>query len=387
MNTIFVFSHLRWNFVYQRPQHILSRLSEHYNILYFEEPIHSSDGAHLEQSKPLENVTVCSPFTPVDAPGFNERQLPYLREMLEQLIDENHSTNGSQQESSSTLFVWFYTPMALPLLSSIPDASVVFDVMDELSAFKNPPVGLLEKEAQLLACADVVFTGGPSLFRAKVHRSKNVHCFPSSVDVIHFRAALDRSISHPAMRDLAKPRLGFFGVIDERFDIDLVTAIATTHPEWRIMLVGPIVKIDEGSLPKLPNIHYFGQRSYNELPQFLAGWDVCLMPFAINESTRFISPTKSLEYMAAELPIVSTPIRDVVDLHSDVVCIAADAKSFITACESALAMSSQERRALVNAMRAKLTSTSWDQTAMEMRVRLESLCNTPPLLEVHAQLV
>jgi UDP-galactopyranose mutase len=174
-------------------------------------------------------------------------------------------------------------------------------------------------------------------------------------------------------------------VIDERFDIELVTGVAAAHPEWHIMLVGPIAKIDAGSLPKLSNIHYFGQRSYNELPQFLAGWDVCLMPFAINESTRFISPTKSLEYMAAELPIVSTPIRDVVDLHSDVVQIAADTASFITACESALAMSSQERLEMVQAMRSKLTSTSWDQTVMQMRALLESLHSTP-LLEAHEQL-
>jgi UDP-galactopyranose mutase len=259
--------------------------------------------------------------------------------------------------------------------------------MDELSAFKNPPAGLLRKETELLARADVVFTGGPSLYRAKMHRNKNVHCFPSSVDAEHFRAALDRSISHPAMRDLAKPKLGFFGVIDERFDIDLVTSVAAAHPDWHIMLVGPIVKIDAGSLPKLPNIHYFGQRSYNELPQFLAGWDVCLMPFAINESTRFISPTKSLEYMAAELPIVSTPIRDVVDLHCDVVLIAAGMPAFITACESALAMSSDERHKMVHAMRAKLLSTSWDQgLSLQMRVLLESLHSTP-LLETREQLV
>jgi UDP-galactopyranose mutase len=209
MNTIIVFSHLRWDFVYQRPQHILSRLSRHYNIIYFEEPVYRAEGARLEQSKPLPNVTVCRPFTPVDAPGFDEQQLPHLRNMLTQLVDEHHPGKGSLHESPSRLFVWFYTPMALPLLSSITADSVVFDVMDELSAFKNPPAGLLRKETELLACADVVFTGGPSLYRAKMHRSKNVHCFPSSVDAEHFRTALDRSISHPAMRDLAKPKLDF----------------------------------------------------------------------------------------------------------------------------------------------------------------------------------
>jgi UDP-galactopyranose mutase len=384
MNTIIVFSHLRWDFVYQRPQQILSRLAEHYNILYFEEPVYSSTDSYLEYSTPLKNVTVCRPHTPVNVPGFHRDQLPYLRQMLEGLVEENQLPKDSLLGESSRLLVWFYTPMALPLLSSLPYDDVVFDVMDELSAFKNPPAGLLENEAQLLSCADIVFTGGPSLYRAKQHRNRNVYCLPSSVDVVHFRSALDRSTAHPSMKDLAAPRLGFFGVIDERFDIDLVRTLALARPEWQIILVGPVVKIDADALPRLPNIHYFGQRDYSELPQFLAGWDVCLMPFAINESTRFISPTKSLEYMAAELPIVSTPIRDVVDLHSDVVLVASDPASFISACDTALAMSPIADRALASAMRKKLATTSWDQTASKMVVLLDRLDNAPLLQRANA---
>uniref|UniRef100_UPI00124DE8E6 glycosyltransferase n=1 Tax=Noviherbaspirillum aerium TaxID=2588497 RepID=UPI00124DE8E6 len=211
---------------------------------------------------------------------------------------------------------------------------------------------------------------------AKKHRHANVHCFPSSVDVTHFRQALDRNIAHAELKDLPRPVLGFYGVIDERFDAELAGQLADAHPEWQIVLVGPVVKIDAASLPQRPNIHYMGQQAYSALPQFLAAWDVCLMPFAMNESTRFISPTKSLEYMAAELPIVSTPVKDVVDLHSDVVEIAATAPEFVAACERALAMSSDDKLRKIRLMRDKLSRTSWDATAAKMHHLLEDLNHT-----------
>jgi protoporphyrinogen oxidase len=221
--------------------------------------------------------------------------------------------------------------------------------------------------------AEIVFTGGPSLYNAKKDRHPNVHCFPSSVDVAHFAQALDRANAHPAHRDIPGPRLGFYGVIDERFDTELIGQVARAHPQWQIVLVGPVVKIDPATLPQHPNIHYLGQQPYEALPQLLAGWDVCLMPFAMNESTRFISPTKSLEYMAAELPIVSTPVRDVVDLHSDVVAIAHTPEEFIAACEAALLASAEEREQMVMKMRDKLARTSWNSTAIAMRDLMSAL--------------
>jgi glycosyltransferase involved in cell wall biosynthesis len=359
MLSIIVFSHLRWDFIYQRPQHLLSRLAEHYQILFFEEPEYSEGTSEARMSTPLPNLTVCRPLTPVSQPGFCDAQMPYLRQVLRTL---------SAQYSKP--LAWFYTPMALPLLQELKPRCLVYDCMDELSAFKNPPPRLVEHEDALLKRADIVFTGGPSLYKAKQHRNANVHCFPSSVDVNHFRQALDRNIAHPAQRNLAHPRLGFYGVIDERFDIDLLAQLADSHPEWQIVLVGPVVKIEPDSLPRRSNIHYLGQQPYSALPQFLAAWDVCLMPFAMNESTRFISPTKSLEYMAAELPIVSTPIKDVVDLHSDVVEIAADAPAFIAACERALTMSSDEKWKKIRLMRDRLSRTSWNTSANSMHALL-----------------
>ncbi|GIZ53928.1 glycosyltransferase [Noviherbaspirillum aridicola] len=362
MQSIIVFSHLRWDFVYQRPQHLLSRLAKHFNVAFIEEPVFEPGEPHVTVTSPMPNLTVYRAHTPVEQTGYADEQIPYMRDLLAGLAADHAAP-----------VVWFYTPMALPLLDALSPAAVVYDCMDELASFRNPPPCLLDREAELLRIADVVFTGGPSLYNAKKDRHPNVHCFPSSVDVAHFRQALDRNLAHPTQLPLSRPRLGYYGVIDERFDPDIVAAMAGAHPDWEIVLVGPVVKIDPASLPRLPNIHYAGQATYDELPKYLAAWDVCLMPFAMNESTRYISPTKSLEYMAAELPIVSTPVRDVVEAHGDVVEIASGPEEFIAACEKMLALRPDEMLARVRAMRQKLARTSWDATATKMQSLLNAV--------------
>lgn len=365
MQSIIVFSHLRWDFVYQRPQHLLSRLAKHFHVSFIEEPVHETGEPHVTVSSPLPNLTVYRAHTPVEQPGFADEQLPYMRDLV-----------GKAAAGTGAPIVWFYTPMALPLLDDLDAAAVVYDCMDELASFKNPPPCLLDREAELLRRADIVFTGGPSLYNAKKDRHHNVHCFSSSVDVAHFRQALDRNSAHPSQQPLSRPRLGFYGVIDERFDPGIVDAMAQAHPDWEIVLVGPVVKIDPAILPRHPNIHYAGQATYDELPKYLAAWNVCLMPFAMNESTRFISPTKSLEYMAAELPIVSTPVRDVVESHGDVVEIADGPEEFIRACEKVLQLRQDEMLARVRTMRQKLARTSWDATAAAMRDLLDVATST-----------
>jgi len=368
MASIVVFSHLRWDFVYQRPQQLLSRLSNQYKIVFIEEPKYHKGESFMHYSSPLPNVQVCQPHLPVDMPGFHDDHLLHLQKLVRETAAEHDNP-----------IVWFYTPMALPLLQEVPHARlVVYDCMDELSAFKNPPRQLIQREKALMQMADIVFTGGPSLYEAKRDLHPNVHCFPSSVDVAHFSRALDRSISHAAHDAIPGPRLGFFGVIDERFDAELLAKIADEHPQWQLVMVGPVVKIDPNSLPQRPNIHYLGQQSYSDLPSFVAGWDVCLMPFAMNDATRFISPTKMLEYMAAELPIVSTPIRDVAVPYGDVVAIGHDAPSFIAACRSALSADEQEKQKRVEKMRKVVSSTSWDSTALNMRDLLESTESRQP---------
>jgi len=362
MPALIVFSHLRWDFVFQRPQHLLTRLARYYPVVFVEEPVYHEGESFFEISSPAPNVTVYRPHTSVAMPGFHDDQLPQLRKLLRQLISDYDDH-----------IAWFYTPMALPLLQELHPRLVVYDCMDELSAFRNAPKQLVQRENALLKTADIVFTGGPSLYNAKKDRHPNVHCFSSSVDVSHFEQALDHANSHPAHKSIPGPRLGFYGVIDERFDAELIARLADAHQQWQIVLVGPVVKIDPASLPQRPNIHYMGQQPYEALPQFLAGWDVCLLPFALNESTRFISPTKTLEYMAANLPIVSTPITDVAQPYGDMVAIAGTPEEFIAACEAALLSTPEQHAARVDKYRKVLSSTSWENTALEMRNLMDAL--------------
>ncbi|EGM77359.1 protoporphyrinogen oxidase [Rheinheimera sp. A13L] len=355
MPTIIVFCHLRWDFVYQRPQHLLSQLAQHFEIIVVEEPFYHAGKSFLKTYTPAPNITVCQPHTPVHATGFHDDQLAELEPLIATLVRDGENP-----------IVWFYTPMALPLLKQLHAKMVVYDCMDELSAFQNAPKQLLQREKALLNSADIVFTGGPSLYQAKRNLHPNVHCFPSSVDAVHFEQALDRSNSHPLQAALHGPKLGFYGVIDERLDLNLIAALADAHSDWHIIIVGPVVKINPDTLPRRANIHYFGQQPYQALPQFLAEWDLCLLPFALNESTRFISPTKVLEYMAAQLPVVSTAIEDVVTPYGDIVAIGYDIPHFIAACETALAASESQTKRMAEKMRALVATTSWERTGNSM---------------------
>lgn len=362
-----VFSHLRWGFVYQRPQHLMSRLARDRRVFFIEEPIHDEEQeAWLEFEMPVPNVLVCRAHTPERAAGFAPEQIDHLLPLMKSLRD---------QELEDEYVAWFYTPMALPLLEVLSPAAVVYDCMDELSVFLNAPPQLRVREEDLFDRADVVFTGGASLYRAKRNFHPNVHCFPSSVDRDHFgRARFGNETVNEAADQVGfpRPRMGYFGVIDERLDLRLIDQLAESHPEWQIIMVGPVVKIDPASLPRRENIHYLGQRQYRDLPTYLRGWDVCLMPFALNASTRYISPTKVLEYMAAERPIVSTAITDVGEPYGSIIRIANGAEEFIGACEAALDSSAEDRVARSSAMRDVLSKTSWDLTAAAMSEMIET---------------
>lgn len=366
-----VFSHLRWNFVYQRPQHLMSRLAKHYRVIFFEEPQYSQGPARLEISEPAPDLIVCCPHTSVEAPGFHDDQLPVLRKLLDELVLEQRITDA---------IAWLYTPMALPLAESVAPRAIVYDCMDELSAFLNAPRQLLQRESALLKAADVVFTGGPSLYRSKKLRHDKVYCFPSSVEQAHFAQARDPAIEHTEQGSLPRPRLGFFGVIDERLDLKLIERLADERPSWQIVMVGPVAKIDRDVLPVRPNIHYYGQRDYAELPKFLAGWDVCLLPFAINAATKFISPTKTLEYMAAGKPIVSSPVTDVVEPYKGLVYEGASAAAFIRSCGKALALTPEALAALADRMSVTVSKTSWDSTAEKMREILQTITSSSPVV-------
>ncbi len=363
MAHLIVFSHLRWDFVYQRPQHLLSRMARVHPVIYIEEPVHSEDGPHLEETSPAPGVVVLRPHTPVREPGYNPEQ----NRVIEPLLTEYLRANGIDET-----LAWFYTPMALPLLTTLEPSVVVYDCMDELASFKGAPNGLREQEQALMKRADVVFTGGVSLYEAKRELHPNVHCQPSAVDVDHFAPTkLDEFSPHAwqalsLQAHLNRPRLGYFGVIDERMNLKLVEALALAHPQWSIVMVGPVAKIDPATLPRRDNIHWLGAQPYARLPYLVRDWDVCLMPFALNDATQYISPTKTLEYLAAEKPVVSTAVRDVVSLYGEVVHIASNKTEFVELCEAVLASHERPQSMAKGAATHSMPYLSWHATAEAM---------------------
>ena len=302
---ILCFAHLRWNFVYQRPQHLLSRAAHQCRVWYIEEPVWQETLA-LDIRKVDENLTVVVPHLPR---GINEPTAIRLqRQLVNQLIDQQDITD---------YITWYYTPMSLQFTDHLRPKLVLYDCMDELSAFLGAPPQLIEQEQLLLNRAEVVFTGGYSLYDAKKERHANVYAFPSCIDYTHFYPANSTNsltgLDDPAdQAAIGYPRIGYSGVIDERLDLSLLGELAKRQPDWQFVLLGPVVKIDPATLPTGPNLHYLGMKDYQALPAYFSNWQMAMMPFAINKSTQFISPTKTPEYLAAGLPVVSTPIRDVV---------------------------------------------------------------------------
>jgi glycosyltransferase involved in cell wall biosynthesis len=344
-------SHLRWNFVYQRPQHLMTRYGRGRRVFFFEEPVWAPDGPpRLDVKDVAPGVKAVTPVLPI---GVREAAAAQ-RHLLDRLLADFRVEQP---------LLWYYTPMALPYARHVEAGLVAYDCMDELSAFRGAPPELLDLETELLRRADVVFTGGSSLYRAKRDRHPNVYEVPSSVDAAHFGRAR-RPLPEPAdQRGLRRPRLGFFGVIDERMDLDLLAGIAELRPDWEVVLLGPVVKIDPSALPVRANLHYLGLKGYETLPDYLAHWDVAIMPFARNEATRFISPTKTPEYLAAGLPVVSTAIEDVVRPYGEqgLVRIATDPAHFVRCAEAAMTREGRSDAWLERVDR-HLAGTSWDRT-------------------------
>jgi UDP-galactopyranose mutase len=357
------FSHLRWDFVFQRPQHLLTRCARDRRVFYIEEPIVEDGLAPRLERHPRGNVTVVVPHLPSGPHDQDEMQ----RALIDDLI---------AREDIAEYVLWYYTPMALAFSDHLTPAAVIYDCMDELSAFKGAPAVLKQREAALMRMASLVLTGGHSLYEAKRAQHHNIHPFPSSVDVKHFAQARTRVGDPPDQADIPHPRLGFFGVIDERMNLELLRGVAAARPDWHLIMLGPVVKIDPASLPTAPNLHYLGGKSYDELPAYVAGWDVALLPFALNDATRFISPTKTPEYMAAGKPVVSTSIRDVVRPYGQrgLVRIADDPASFVRACEAAMA---EDATARLTSADAFLRQMSWDGTWSRIQVLVEAALAPP----------
>lgn len=352
------FSHLRWDFVLQRPQHLMQRFAQTSRVFFVEEVIPTDHHLPYLEFHAFEgtSVTAVRPRVP-------HRCDPALRDaLLAGLLDQMTVLLGVRDP-----VLWFYTPMMWPAAAHLPASAIVYDCMDELSAFRFAAPDLVRNEAALMEAADVVFTGGHALFEAKRGLHDNVHPFPSSVDQRHFNRARAACAEPQDQAGVPAPRLGFAGVIDERIDLDLLAQVAAARADWAFVMIGPVVKIAEADLPQAPNIRWLGQKDYADLPAYMAGWDVALMPFALNEATRFISPTKTPEYLAAGCPVVSTPVRDVVRGYGDMpgVRIAGDAAAFALACAEAIAAGkgATDWRASVD---RRLAGQSWDATQAQM---------------------
>lgn len=354
------FSHLRWDFVYQRPQHLMKRYQRLADVFYVEEPVFGSKAApELAEILQPEGVRVLTPHLPRQ---MQDQAASFARIGIQRnLLDAYLSDHRIGQFTS-----WYYTPMALEFSSHLTPEVTVYDCMDELSAFDGAPPEMARQERLLFERADVVFTGGQSLFEVKSKQHANVHAFPSSIDRDHFAIGRMPQSDPSDQRDVPHPRIGFFGVLDERLDRQLLKRVAELRPDWHFILVGPVVKISAEDLPRAANIHYLWQKQYSELPAYLANWDVAMLPFAQNASTRYISPTKTPEYLSAGKPVVSTPIHDVVYPYgeSGLVHIAADADEFMTAVEDCLAGEAPGWRTAVDRL---LAGTSWDKTFEDMR--------------------
>lgn len=360
---VLCFSHLRWNFVFQRPQHLLSRCARTRRVFVIEEPLFDAPGS------PYASVSEAAGQVHVVVPHLRESDRECDADVQRRLLDDVIAMRDIRPD-----VLWYYTPMSLRFSDHVSAPAIVYDCMDELSNFAGAPPGLRAAERALLRRAGVVFTGGRSLYEAKKHLHHNIHPFPSSVDVDHFATARCGNLREPAdQADVPLPRIGFFGVLDERLDRELIAGLAQLRPQYHFVLLGPVVKIEPSSLPQAANIHYLGQKSYAELPRYLGGWDVAMLPFARNDATRYISPTKTPEYLAGGRPVVSTSITDVVHPYADLgLCRIADTpQEFTEAIDAALADDPVARQIAADTL---LATMSWDATWQAMSDHIDALC-------------
>lgn len=365
-----VASHLRWNFVWQRPQQLLSRLANYHRILFVEEPVYAPEGVEsltAMMTEVLPGVVTLTPQVRAEQCGDTPLWLWPCRDEITRQVREALRALDFRVRA-----LWLYTPTPDFMVDAVTPDMLVYDVMDELANFKFAPPQLKANEKRLLGQSAVVFTGGASMYESKKHINPNTHLFASGVDGRHYAQACNSDTAIPEWMDnIPGPRATYIGVIDERLDYDLIAKMAAAYPNVQFLMCGPVVKVDPADLPQAPNLHYPGQQQYADLPRILKGTDICLMPFAMNDATKFISPTKTLEYMATHRPIVSTPIADVVRFYSDIVFLADDHEGFIAQVGAALNEPAEERARKQKREEKILAEQAWDAIAENMETLMQ----------------
>ena len=354
MQVLVAFSHLRWDRTWQRPQHLLSRFAKRWPVIYVEEPVPNAPQEKLEVMQAAEGVQVWRAHVAGEAHGFADANMPALRRLV----------GGAMRERGfDDFWAWFHTPMALPLATELQPRGLVDDCMDELSLLTGARGRRGRRGGARGGGAGRGGAGGRAIHNAKRQRHPDVHCFSPAVDAAHFEKTVGE---HPLHADIPHPRLGYCGVVDDRINLDLVDAIAKARPEWNIVMTGPVEKIDPSKLPRRDNIHWLGAQSWTDLPKFIKGWDVGLLPFALTDATRALSPAEPLEYMACGVPAVSTSLRDVVEPYGQLVRIADTPEGFIADCEMIMARTPQEKERHAGELFATAARMSWDDTAAAM---------------------
>jgi glycosyltransferase involved in cell wall biosynthesis len=379
--SLLVHCHLCWNWVWQRPQQFVSRLSRKRRVIFVETVAPAADlltpSLRFRQAEGFPNITILT----VQFPAWRWNDGAFVDKERRRLVKEFLAS--PMAGDLGPIVQWFYDPMGVPAFAAqMKEILTVYDCMDELSKFRCAPPELIQREADLLARADVVFTGGRKLFESKSRHNSNCHFYGCGVDVEHFGGARKEDTEVPAeLARMKKPVLGYFGVVDERIDYELLAKLADANPEWSVAMIGPVMKVDAAMLPQRPNLHWLGQQPYEKLPAFCKGFDICLMPFALNESTEFINPTKALEYMATGRPIVSSAVPDVVRNFGSVVQVARSQEEFIDLCRAAIQKPDTSR---IEGGLKMAAENSWERIVSELEGHVAAALKTKESVEVAA---
>ena len=238
--------------------------------------------------------------------------------------------------------LWTFLPTTAPMIRYLKPQKVIYYCVDEWSAFSFLNGRLMEQmEADLIKQSDVVITSAEKLYASKRHLHPKTYLVPHGVDSEHFgKACLPGTIVPKELEGLPIPIIGFWGLIHEWIDIDLIYHVASQRPQWSFVLIGK-VGVDCSSLKKLSNVHLLGVRSYDTLPAFAKGFAVGIMPFKINRLTENVNPIKLREYLAAGLSVVSTPLPEA-RAYRGVVRFGANVDEFVEALDLAVRDTSEE---------------------------------------------